>query len=58
MMNKIYKSNIKSLMPHPPKDYLSMDSTNFAQAKSEALISLEHNMNEINTGLQKKGNYK
>jgi hypothetical protein len=45
-------------MPHPPNDYLSMDSTNFAQAKSEALISLEHNMNEINTGLQKKGNYK
>lgn len=45
-------------MPHPPKDLMNLDATNFVPNKSYALVSLERNMNEINYGLQKAGNYK
>lgn len=46
-MKKSSQLDIRSLMPHPPRDFINLNTTNFAMQKSQALLSLEHNMQKI-----------
>jgi hypothetical protein len=52
------KTDVKILLPHPPLDLMKKGPTNFSQLKSPALVSLEHNMREINEKLRQPVNYK
>ncbi len=52
------KMDVKILMPHPPTDFQKIGLTNFSALKSPALVSLEHNMRDINEKLSQPVNYK